>query len=90
MHGNTGTYFYRAHEFKVNPPLLEAKAADQTGRRVLVFGQPGAQYALESTPNLSGVVIWSPVLSYTLTNSFKYIEGLNTNLGTVFYRLHKN
>jgi hypothetical protein len=90
LHGNSGTYFYRAAELRSDPPALEALTGTNQTRRLLVFGQPGGQYTVESKPTLSGAVTWSPVLSYTLTNSFTYLGGLGTNTGAAFYRLRRN
>jgi hypothetical protein len=90
MHGNSGTYFYRAAELRSDPPALESLVGTNNTRRLLVFGQPGGQYTLQSATNLSGVVTWSPVLSYTLSNSFTYLGSLGTNTANTFYRLRRD
>jgi hypothetical protein len=88
MHGpNT---FYRAAEMLGNPPALEALVGTNGTRRLLVFGAPGAEYTLQSTTNLSSTVAWTPVMTYTLTNSFRYLENLGTNTGATFFRLRRN
>jgi hypothetical protein len=90
LHGNTGTYFYRAAELRGDPPSLVGLTGTNQTRRLLVFGEPGGQYTLQSTPSLSGVVTWSPVLTYTLTNPFTYLENLGTNTTATFFRLRRN
>lgn len=82
--------FYRAYQFVANPPLLEAHLAGQN-RSILTYGQPGTNYTLQYTTNLSPVVAWHPFLSYTLTNSFQWF----TNLGQptnpiIFYRVQRH
>jgi hypothetical protein len=90
LHANGGTYFYRAAELRDGPPAVEALVGTNNTRRLLVFGQPGGQYTLQSATNMSGVVTWSPVLNYTLTNSFTYLGNLGTNSANTFYRLRRN
>jgi hypothetical protein len=90
MHGNSGSYFYRAAEVGGGPPALEGLVGTNNTRRLLVFGQAGAQYTLQTTPSISGVVTWSNVLTYTLTNQFTYLNNLGTNVAATFYRLRKD
>jgi len=78
--------FYRAYSFNADPPILQAQTVS-SGRSMLAYGIPSTNYTLLSASNLTGAV-WSPVLSYTLTNSFQNL----TNLGSgspVFYRLKR-
>ena len=89
MHGNLGTYFYRAMEFFADPPLADAIRGPAGSRQVLVYGVPSSQYSLTYATNLSGVVTWYPVLNYTLTNSFQYLTVPSTNR-TIFYRPRRN
>ena len=86
--GDQGGASYRAVDFKPDPPVLDAFLSGNQGHGLLVYGLPGSQYTLRSAPNLSGGVIWNPVQTYTLTNSFLYLS-LPTGSGPVFYRLQK-
>ena len=88
--GNSGNIFYRAAELRSDPPALGALVGTNQTRRLLVFGQPGGKYTLQSTPSLSGVVTWSSNLSYTLTNAFSYLGNLGTNPAATFYRLRRD
>ena len=80
--------FYRAYEFTANPPLLEAQLVNQN-RSILTYGIPGTNYLVQYSTNLSGVVAWHPLLSYTLTNSFQLITNIGNSNPLIFYRLRK-
>jgi len=81
--------FYRALEFAPDPPVLDA-VQDTTGKRtMLAFGQAGKQYTVLAKTNLSNVVPWTPVQSYTLTNSYNYLAPTGSS-GLIFYRLQRN
>jgi hypothetical protein len=83
------TVFFRAYEFTANPPLLDARlAADRTGS-LIAYGLPGASYQLQSSTNVSSAVSWNPALTYTLTNSFQFIDGLPVTNNAIFFRLQK-
>ena len=79
--------FYQAYSFTADPPLLEAHR-DNQNRSLLTYGIPGTNYILLSATNLSRPV-WSPVLSYTLTNSFQFITSIGNGQTQVFYRLQR-
>ena len=81
--------FYRAFEFKADPPLLEALLHPDQTRSLLLFGLPSLQYTLEYNGNVSNVAGWHPWLNYTLTNSYYPLNVPVTN-GSIFYRLRKN
>ncbi|MHB8519120.1 MAG: hypothetical protein ACYDH9_00045 [Limisphaerales bacterium] len=80
--------FYRAVEFLADPPVLQAMLNPDQTRSLLVYGLPTHQYTVEYATNLSNILAWYPLLDYTLTNSFSYLNVGATN-GAVFYRLHK-
>jgi hypothetical protein len=86
MDTNQATIFYRAYEFKADPPLLEAQMSSNQTRGLVIYGKAGTQYELQSSSSLSGPVTWNPLLTVTLTNSFGSVENLGTN-GNLFYRL---
>lgn len=84
--------FFRAFEFKADPPLMEAGLAPNRNLSLLVYGKPGNQFALESATSLSGVVSWAPTpLTFTLTNSFRFMEapGPSNPSGNIFYRIRQ-
>lgn len=83
-----GQIFYRAYQFNADPPIVQASLANQN-RSLIVYGQPGHNYVVQYATNLSGVVTWRPLLSYTLTNSFQFIPGIGNTSPVIFYRLQK-
>lgn len=88
---NAGTpnVFYRALEFAPDPPVLEAGLTPDGGRRLLTYGQSGRAYTIFSSPTVSGPVSWTPVLSFTLTNSYRY-DTPPAGGTPLFYRLRRN
>jgi hypothetical protein len=89
LNTNDRTQFYRALEFTADPPLLELTATGDGVSNLRLFGQPGATYNIQHTANISGVVQWNPLLTYTLTNSFANIAGLQTTNNNRFYRANR-
>lgn len=81
--------FYRAVEFTPDPPVLEALRSPNGMRTLLGYGRPGSQYTVLSTTNLSNLVPWTPVQTYTLTNSFQYLQPTGGE-NVIFYRLRRN
>lgn len=81
--------FYRAVEFTPDPPVLDVVRSKNGPRTLLGYGRPGLQYTLLSKTNLSNVVPWATVQSYTLTNSFQYLSPSGSN-DVIFYRLQRN
>lgn len=81
--------FYRALEFMPDPPVLDAILGTNQTRTLLGYGQPGRQYTVLSKTNLSNVVPWTPVQTYTLTNSFQSLAVPGSN-NIIFYRLQRN
>jgi hypothetical protein len=86
--GSQDSRFYRALEFTPNPPVVDALLAPDQTRSLLAYGLPGAGYQVQSTTNLSGVVTWTPVLNYSLSNSFRYLT-LPAGTNTIFYKAQK-
>jgi hypothetical protein len=79
--------FFRAYLLNADPPILQASLSG-TNLSLLTFGLAGANYALQTSSNLSATVAWRPLLSYTLTNSFQSFT--NPGPGSpAFYRLKK-
>lgn len=79
---------YRANSFLADPPLLDAFLNDPV-RSLLAYGLPGTNYTLLSATNLGPGAVWSPVLSYTLTNSFQLLTNIANAQPRIFYRLHR-
>ncbi len=50
------------------------------------YGKPGTNYVLQSSTNLSALVVWSPVLSYTQTNVAQTLS-IQPGQSPLFYRL---
>ena len=72
--------FYRAFEFSANPPILEVNSSVPSNSVLLVYGQKGSNYAIISGTNLLNTTSWSPIVGFTLTNSFQVINaGAATN-----------
>ena len=82
--GGPSTLF-RAADFNADPPILQTVAGST--RSLMAYGLRGTNYTLLTSPGLMPAN-WSPVLNYTLSNSFQ----LFTNLGVVapaYYRLKR-
>jgi hypothetical protein len=78
--------FYRAEKLSAEPPILELSSATGTNMTLLFYGMKGTNYVLQATTNLSISNAWFPASSFTLSNSFKYIDtGRQTNK-TEFFR----
>jgi hypothetical protein len=72
--------FYRAFEFSANPPILELSSSAPSNLVMLVYGQKGSNYAIISGTSLLNTTSWSPIVGFTLTNSFQFINaGTATN-----------
>jgi len=77
--------FYRAHDVLADPPILQLPQ-NQT---LLFYGRSGTNYVVQGTTNLSNVLAWHPLLSYTLTNSFQFVNNLGTTNPMMFYRVFR-
>ena len=86
---NGPNVFFRAYEFIANPPLIDAHAPTNRIGSLTLFGQSGIGYQLQYTTNLSSVISWSPLLSYTPTGSFYFVGGLSLSNPIIFYRIQK-
>jgi hypothetical protein len=81
--------FFRAQEFAASPPMLDASLTDSGLGSLVLYGQPGSSYQLQYATNVSGVVAWYPQLDYTLTSSFRLLNGLNPTNSLIIYRVVK-
>jgi hypothetical protein len=72
--------FYRAVEFSADPPILELNSYAPTNLVLLLYGQKGANYMMMTGTNLADTTSWTPLVGFTLTNSFQFISaGGETN-----------
>lgn len=81
------TRFYRASEFQAQPPLLESWTHDRQAMTLLVYGKPGTSYFLQSSPHLASGAGWSDLMPFSLTNSFRFLEGIRTTNHAGFFRV---
>jgi hypothetical protein len=88
LNTNTSLVSYRASEFMADPPIVEAHL-QSPDRTLLAYGLPGTNYVIQYSTNLSGVVNWLPLLSYTLTNSFEFFPNVGSTNPEIFYRVKK-
>ena len=88
LDANPAVIHYRAFEFASDPPLLEAELVRQN-RSLLVYGRAGTNYVVQYSTNLSAVVTWYPLLSYTATNSFQHFTNLGGVNPMIFYRVKR-
>lgn len=84
---NTDVY-YLYKPLNADPPLLQASLTG-AGRSLAAYGISGTNYTLQFTTNLSPTVAWHPLLSYTLTNSFRFFTNLAATNPSIFYRIQK-
>ena len=83
------TRFYRASEFLAQPPLLESWTHDRQAMTLLVYGKPGTGYFLQSSPRLASGAGWSDLMPFSLTNSFRFLEGIGTTNQAGFFRVRR-
>ncbi|HEX5400652.1 MAG TPA: Ig-like domain-containing protein [Verrucomicrobiae bacterium] len=78
--------FYRAWQFTANPPLLELHLLNRTNTSLLLYGQNGTNYVIETTTNLSPGALWQPVTNFVLSNSFQFIQVSEPTNPAMFFR----
>lgn len=81
--------FYRAYEFFADPPILEIQGRPAGSLPLLVYGRPGTNYVLESSPVLGPQAHWLPEMSLTLSNSFEYLPLLPMTNQSQFLRIRE-
>lgn len=87
--GGAKPLFFRAYEFTANPPLVDARLATNRTGSLTAFGVAGTTYQLQSSTNVSSAVSWNPGLTFTLTNSFQFIDNLPVTNNAIFFRIQK-
>jgi hypothetical protein len=80
--------FFRAYLLNAEPPRVQIAIPGKNGS-LLVYGVKGSNYVLQSASEVSGTVVWHPLLSYTLTNSFQYIPNVGSSNSSIFYRIKR-
>jgi hypothetical protein len=65
---------YRAVEFSADPPILELNSYAPTNLVLLLYGQNGTNYMTTTGTNLANTTSWTPLVGFTLTNSFQFIK----------------
>lgn len=84
---NTSLY-YQTRVLNADPPILELRLASQR-LSLLTYGLAGTNYSLLYSTNLSASPAWSPLLNFTLTNSFQLLNNLGNTSPAAFYRLQR-
>jgi hypothetical protein len=78
--------FYRAWEFSANPPILELHLPAPTNASLLLYGQNGTNYVIETTTNLNPGTIWFPLTNLVMSNSFQFVPVGDPTNRTMFFR----
>jgi hypothetical protein len=81
--------FYRAYEFQADPPVLEAQLAADGTRTLLLYGKPGASYAVEYKTNLFTAGGWQSWARVPLADSFTTLPATQTGARNIFYRAYE-
>jgi hypothetical protein len=79
--------FYRAYEIAAGAPELQITRRSSNQVDLLVFGAAGKNYTLQSARSLTPPLVWSDVLTFSLTNSVRTLEGIRTTNPASFLRL---
>ena len=80
--------FYRFGILSANPPIIEAHLLNSQPA-LLAYGLKGSNYEIQFSQKLTGAEPWTPLLTYTLTNSFQYFTNIGIARPSLFYRLHR-
>jgi len=78
--------FYRAAEFSANPPILELNSSAPTNLVLLIYGQSGTNYLIMTGTNLADTANWTPLVGFSLTNSFQFINAGGATNRQQFFR----
>jgi hypothetical protein len=78
--------FYRAVEFSADPPILELNSHAPTNLVLLLYGQNGTNYMVMTGTNPAGATGWTPLVGFTLTNSFQFINAAGATNQQQFFR----
>jgi hypothetical protein len=78
--------YYRAVEFSADPPILELNSYASTNLVLRLYGQNGTNYMIMTGTNLADTSSWTPVVGFTLTNSFQFINAAGATNQQQFFR----
>ena len=67
-------------------PLLEGRVGPKGERELILYGQPGARYQLDSSLNPDDPQAWRPWQESLLTNLFQILPIGSETLSPIFYR----
>lgn len=84
-----GTVFYRANAFEAFPPILEVTSSRNATLNLLLYGESPGQYDLESTGDLGDKSSWIRLMDIRMTNSFRFLDGLDQTNRWNFFRVRK-
>ena len=85
--GPTGSFsqlFYRALQYNVDPPYLQARVNPDGSRYAMLFGKPGSSYVIESATAVSAHPTWSALTNVALATPFTSVP--ISKPGTAFLR----
>lgn len=85
---NQNSAFYRAVEFSLDPPQLEALLKPDGSRQLLYYGLKSQSYTVEYSTNLAASARWFPLVTNTTASAFGYV-GVTNSPSPIFYRLHR-
>jgi hypothetical protein len=80
--------FYRAWQFSANPPLLELQMSALTNFSLILYGQNGTNYIIQTSTNLAPPVVWYSLTNFVMTNSFQFTPVNNPTNRAMFFRAH--
>ena len=69
--------------------MLEAQLAANGARTLLLYGKPGASYAVEYKTNLFTAGGWQSWARVPLMNSFSTVGAVQTGASSIFYRVYE-
>jgi hypothetical protein len=78
--------FYRAQEFEADPPIVEFAGHQGRELRLIMYGQKGVNYVLETTLDITSPATWTPAKQVLTTDSFNVFEIPLTEYESVFFR----
>lgn len=72
-----------------NEPLLEALVSTNQQRSLVLYGEPGPGYVVQTSPQPDNPALWQTAWQGPLTNLFQTIPAPGGAGGTVFYRVFR-
>jgi len=81
--------FVRAYEFTALEPIADVIPMPDSLGDLILYGEPGATYEIQSTTDSTGMTGWTLVTTVTLTDSFLIIEGIVPDAPAMRFRALK-